>query len=66
MTVLQLALVIGAGIAVWLLAVVLIVVWVMGMSRNTAVDEEKFRRDLQRDTARAARKAAEKADRTSA
>ncbi|MFC3298315.1 hypothetical protein FJV46_02720 [Arthrobacter agilis] len=66
MTVLQLALVIGAGIAVWLLAVVLIVVWVMGMSRNTAVDEEKFRRDLQRDRARAARKAAEKADRTSA
>jgi biopolymer transport protein ExbB/TolQ len=66
MTVLQIALLVGAGVAVWLVAVVLIVVWVMGMSRNAAVDEEKFHRDLLREKARAARSAAEKADKASA
>ncbi|MHA7220573.1 hypothetical protein ACX80L_17000 [Arthrobacter sp. MDT1-48-3] len=66
MTVLQIALLLGAGIVVWLLAVVLIVVWVMGMSRNAAVDDEKFRRDLARERRRAERRAAAKADKTSA
>lgn len=66
MTVLQIALLVGAGIVVWLVAAGLIVVWVMGMSRNAAIDEEKFRRDLGREKDNAAREAAAKADRTSA
>lgn len=66
MTVLQIALLVGAGAALWLLATVVIVVWVMGMSRNAAVDEEKFRRDLAGEKYRAARRSAEKNDRTSA
>ncbi|WP_422391220.1 MULTISPECIES: hypothetical protein [unclassified Arthrobacter] len=66
MTVLQIALLVAAGAAVWLLATVVIVVWVMGMSRNTAVDEEKFRRDLGDARRRTARRSVEKTDRTSA
>ncbi|BBE21667.1 hypothetical protein MN0502_05500 [Arthrobacter sp. MN05-02] len=66
MTVLQIALLLGTGIVVWLLAVALIVVWVMGMSRNAAVDDEKFRRDLGREKRRTERRAAAKADKTSA
>ena len=66
MTVLQIALLVGAGMAVWLLAVVVIIIWVMGMSRNATFDEEKFRRDLAREKDRAARRASAKGDRTSA
>jgi hypothetical protein len=50
MTVLQIALLVCAVVAVWLSAIVLIVVWVMGMSRNAALDERVFTR-----TARSAR-----------
>jgi len=66
MTVLQIALLLGAGVVVWSLVVVAIVVWVMGMSRNAAVDEGKFCHDLQREKTRAARKAAARSNRTSA
>lgn len=66
MTVLQIALLVAAGAAVWLLATVVIVVWVMGMSRNAAVDEEKFRRDLGDARRRTARQSVEKTDRTPA
>lgn len=66
MTVLQIALVVGAGVVVWLLAIALIVVWVMGMSRNAAVDDEKFRRDLRRERRKAARRTARRTRRTSA
>ncbi len=64
MTVLQIAVLVGA--IVWLLAVVLIVVWVRGMSRNAAVDDEKLRRDLAKEKTKAGRNTAAKADRTSA
>lgn len=66
MTVLQIALLVGAGAIVWFTAVVLIVVWVMGMSRNAAADDEKFRRDLTEKKSKAKRRAAARADRTSA
>lgn len=66
MAVLQIALLVGAGVVAWLLAVALIVVWVMGMSRNAAVDDEKFRRDLALEKDEAAPKAAATTDRTSA
>lgn len=46
MTTVQIFLLVGAGVVVWLLLITLIVVWTMGMSRNSAVDEEKLRRDL--------------------
>ncbi|THJ66669.1 hypothetical protein E8P82_06880 [Arthrobacter echini] len=65
MTAVQIILLVGAGFVVWMLIVALIIVWVMGMSRNAAVDEEKFRRLLAREKRRAARKAASRTRRTS-
>ena len=44
MTVLQIALLVGAGVVLWLSATALIIVWVMGMSRNAALDEQMFQR----------------------
>lgn len=65
MTTVQILLLIGAGFVVWLLAVALIILWVMGMSRNAAVDEDKFTRDLAAEKKKAARRAAARARRTS-
>ena len=47
MTVLQIALIVCAGIVLWLSAIALIVVWVMGMSRNASLDEQTFERHAQ-------------------
>lgn len=49
MTALQIALLVCGVVVLWLSAIALIVVWVMGMSRNTALDEQVFRRTAERD-----------------
>ena len=47
MTVLQIVLIVCAGVVLWLSATALIIVWVMGMSRNAALDEQVFTRSAE-------------------